>query len=132
MLKNYCDILDCEIMIDKTTSIIYWLFYIEKSLGYGYANVTNYYKLNEILSSQSFYIHGNKIELKEIATKGISKTSKDIQNERKKQSHKIFVGGLPPDATRQTLSNFFKRYGDVEYSIVMTDKNTNKPRGKYY
>ena len=130
MLNNYCDILGCEIMIDKQTSIIYWLFYIEKSLGYGYVNVTNYYKIHEILSSQSFYIHGNKIKLQEITTKG--KPSNDNQNERKKQSHKIFVGGLPPEATRQTLSNFFKRYGEVEYSIVMTDKNTNKPRGIYY
>ena len=46
-----------------------------------------------------------------------------------KQSHKIFIGGLPPEATKFSLSNFFKRYGDVEYSIVMTDKVTYKSRG---
>lgn len=99
---------------------------LEKSLGYGYLYVTNSHKLNEILSSQSFYLFGNKIKIQEIADKGIKNNS---QNERKKQSHKIFVGGLPPEATKQTLSNFFKKYGEVEYSIVMTDKNTNKPRG---
>ena len=46
-----------------------------------------------------------------------------------KQSRKIFVGGLPPETTKLSLSRFFEKYGEVEYSIVMTDKHTNRPRG---
>ena len=41
----------------------------------------------------------------------------------------MFVGGLPPETTKLSLSRFFEKYGEVEYSIVMTDKHTNRPRG---
>ena len=47
------------------------------------------------------------------------------------QNRKIFVGGLPPATTKEIMFQFFRRYGDIEYCIVMTDKTTDKPRGIY-
>ena len=48
------------------------------------------------------------------------------------QNRKIFVGGLPPATTKEIMIQFFRRYGEIEYCIVMTDKATDKPRGIYY
>ena len=47
------------------------------------------------------------------------------------QNRNIFVGGLPPATTKEIMFQFFRRYGDIEYCIVMTDKTTDKPRGIY-
>lgn len=66
---------------------------------------------------------GNKLNLYD------SNDVNDIALRTMKQSHKIFIGGLPPEATKFSLSNFFKRYGEIEYSIVMTDKTTCRSRG---
>lgn len=39
------------------------------------------------------------------------------------------MGGLPSNTTKQVLIDYFSKYGEVEYAIVMTDKTTEKPRG---
>ena len=42
---------------------------------------------------------------------------------------KIFVGGLPPQLTTETLVNFFSKFGPIEKGMIMTDKYTGKKRG---
>ena len=42
---------------------------------------------------------------------------------------KIFVGGLPPQLTTETLINFFSKFGPIEKGMIMTDKYTGKKRG---
>ena len=76
--------------------------------------------------SQSLYLRGKRLLLHEISNKSNPKKHGRNENVQKK---KIFVGGIPAEATRQTLINFFQKYGEIEYCIVMTNKETNKPRG---
>jgi hypothetical protein len=42
---------------------------------------------------------------------------------------KIFVGGLPPQLTTETLVNFFSKFGPIEKGMIMTNKYTGKKRG---
>ncbi|XP_057300343.1 RNA-binding protein Musashi homolog 1-like isoform X2 [Hydractinia symbiolongicarpus] len=42
---------------------------------------------------------------------------------------KIFVGGLPPDATKETLTDYFSQFGEVSESILMVDNITRRSRG---
>ena len=42
---------------------------------------------------------------------------------------KMFVGGLPPQLTTETLISYFSKFGPVEKGIIMTDKHTGRTRG---
>ena len=90
---------------------------------YGYIIVPS--NQRDVLFSHSFYLQGNKLNLYDSIENEINAQALRTM----KQSHKIFIGGLPPEATKFSLSNFFKRYGEIEYSIVMTHKVTYKSRG---
>ncbi|CAI9276677.1 unnamed protein product [Lactuca saligna] len=41
---------------------------------------------------------------------------------------KIFVGGLPADLTKDEFKAYFEKFGSIEDVVVMSDKETNKPR----
>ncbi|XP_066932231.1 heterogeneous nuclear ribonucleoprotein D-like-B isoform X2 [Clytia hemisphaerica] len=42
---------------------------------------------------------------------------------------KIFVGGIPPDASRDTITEYFSTYGAVSDVIIMVDNVTGRSRG---
>ena len=42
---------------------------------------------------------------------------------------KMFVGGLHPNLTTQSLIAYFSQFGKIEKGIIMTDKKTGKSRG---
>lgn len=42
---------------------------------------------------------------------------------------KVYVGGLAPETTQESLEQYFSSYGDVEDVVVMMDKATNRSRG---
>ena len=41
----------------------------------------------------------------------------------------MFLGGLSPDTTKQDILDVVEQYGKVMDVQIMTEKNTNKPRG---
>jgi RNA-binding protein Musashi len=45
------------------------------------------------------------------------------------KTKKIFVGGLTPDTTQDSLKAFFSEFGTVEDVILMYDRETRRPRG---
>lgn len=47
----------------------------------------------------------------------------------KVQFHKIFVGGLSWETNINSLRNYFTQFGEVEDSIIMSDRKTGQPRG---
>jgi RNA recognition motif-containing protein len=42
---------------------------------------------------------------------------------------KIFVGGIPADASKETLTEYFSQFGDVSDCIIMVDNITGRSRG---
>lgn len=42
---------------------------------------------------------------------------------------KIFVGGLSRETTSATFTNYFSKYGELTYSVIMKDRATGNPRG---
>uniref|UniRef100_A0A2P2IKR2 Heterogeneous nuclear ribonucleoprotein 1 n=2 Tax=Rhizophora mucronata TaxID=61149 RepID=A0A2P2IKR2_RHIMU len=44
-------------------------------------------------------------------------------------SGKLFVGGLSWDTTKETFSDYFSQYGEVQDSVIMTDRYSGRPRG---
>ena len=55
------------------------------------------------------------------------------REEKNPQAHqrtkKVFLGGLSPDTTKQDILDVVEQYGKVMDVQIMTEKNTNKPRG---
>jgi RNA recognition motif-containing protein len=47
----------------------------------------------------------------------------------KKDSRKLFVGGLPADITEDEFRVFFEQFGEVVDSVVMFDRETRRSRG---
>jgi len=43
--------------------------------------------------------------------------------------NKIYVGGLAPDTSKDSLESAFKKYGEIVDSVVMVDKDTKRSRG---
>lgn len=56
------------------------------------------------------------------------------QNIKDKQmlsmQRKIFVVGLPQNVEGSELKSFFQKYGEIEYSNVITEKVPDKPKSK--
>ena len=67
-------------------------------------------------------------------TKNFSNENVIINKKKYQDNHhynkKIFIGGIPSEATKKDLINFFQRYGEIEHCIINTDILTDKPRGK--
>jgi len=42
---------------------------------------------------------------------------------------KIFVGGVGKNTTEETLRAYFRKFGEIADSVIMTDKQTREPRG---
>ncbi|XP_047322047.1 heterogeneous nuclear ribonucleoprotein A3-like [Impatiens glandulifera] len=42
---------------------------------------------------------------------------------------KIFIGGLAKDATLDQFTGYFGKYGEITDSVIMKDRNTQRPRG---
>lgn len=49
--------------------------------------------------------------------------------ERHDSENKIYIGGLSPDTTTDSLERHFSQYGEIADCIVMNDKVTNRSRG---
>ncbi|KAJ9564180.1 hypothetical protein OSB04_000146 [Centaurea solstitialis] len=50
-------------------------------------------------------------------------------DDQSSNSTKIFVGGLPEDLTVDEFRDYFQKFGSMEDVVVMTDKETGRPRG---
>ena len=42
---------------------------------------------------------------------------------------KLFLGGLPPAASKDDVNNYFSQYGEVEMCTIKTDVYTGRSRG---
>lgn len=128
-------------MIDKANN---------KSRGFGFVTMKDPSKLEEILKSQLHIVDGKAVECK-IA---VPKESMNVQsfsqvNEKTEFSQmednngaynprKIFVGGLPPllkegaiNLKSEEMKKYFLQFGELEECIIMHDKISGRPRGKY-
>ena len=50
-------------------------------------------------------------------------------NPLSKKNKKVFLGGLPLDATKEDIMPVVEEYGDIFEVMIMTEKGTEKPRG---
>lgn len=102
------------VIVDKVTG---------KSRGYGFITYKHMESTQSALREPTRLIDG-RMAACNLACEGLtSGTVVPDQTQRK-----LYIGGLSPDITSETLLNFFSRHGEIEEGSVAYDKDTNKSR----
>lgn len=73
------------------------------------------------MSSQQHIIRGRVIECRKVS----------LSNKHYISKRKRFVSGIPPNTDENALKVFYQKYKEVEYTIIMTDRATDKHKGNY-
>ncbi|KAL5983334.1 hypothetical protein ACLOJK_017418 [Asimina triloba] len=103
------------VIVDKATG---------KSRGYGFITYRHMESTHRALKDPSKLIDG-RLAVCNLACEGLSSASVTSDQAQRK----LYIGGLSPDISSETLLNFFGRYGEIEEGSVAYDKETNKSRG---
>ena len=73
-------------------------------------------------------IKGRMVEINQ-AIKRNGEVPEDLKT---KSLKKLFIGGLPAEATRETLSEYFSLFGEVSNAYVIYDPITKESKCKQY
>eukprot|EP01059_Diplonema_ambulator_P033036 TRINITY_DN6753_c0_g1_i1.p1 TRINITY_DN6753_c0_g1~~TRINITY_DN6753_c0_g1_i1.p1 ORF type:complete len:674 (+),score=108.50 TRINITY_DN6753_c0_g1_i1:127-2148(+) len=108
----------------------------ERSRGFGFVIFEDETAAEKALSRKTLYLDGKLIDIQATLKKGdphlSSKNPGSAAPNTKPQgleNAKIFVGGLPPDATEADLTQRFSEYGEIAFTEVKTDPTTRRSRG---
>lgn len=119
--NKFGDVSDCVIMQDKVTG---------KSRGFGFVTFKDSQVISKVLK-EVHKLDGKEVDCKNAVPRDQSSGpsgdySKDDNTGRTK---KIFVGGLPQSTTEDEFKGYFEKFGHIEDSVIMVDKETGKSRG---
>jgi len=115
--EQFGELCDCVLMQDKATG---------KSRCFGFVTYKDPQLLDEVLSKKHS-IDGKEIDCKRAIPRDQQPESgKEGNNYRTK---KLFVGGLTQTTTEEQFRGYFEQFGEIEDSVIMTDKETGKSRG---
>eukprot|EP00922_Rhytidocystis_sp_ex-Travisia-forbesii_P055740 GHVS01082546.1.p1 GENE.GHVS01082546.1~~GHVS01082546.1.p1 ORF type:complete len:368 (-),score=45.40 GHVS01082546.1:155-1201(-) len=110
-------ITDAVVMYDPTSG---------RSRGFGFVTFENSESITDVLATAQI-VDDKEVDCKRACPREIMASRLFGQNQSFKTT-KIFVGGLP-DLTTGEFKEYFSKYGTVVDSVLMTDKNSSRPRG---
>eukprot|EP00051_Salpingoeca_urceolata_P006727 m.88992 g.88992 ORF g.88992 m.88992 type:complete len:464 (-) comp14960_c2_seq1:1907-3298(-) len=113
---NFGEIEDCIVMKDPNNN--------GRSRGFGFVTFMDKKSCEDVLSSAPHTIDQRTVDPKMAIPR-----QTDNRVRAAARTKKIFVGGLPPEATEDQLKAFFEEKGPVEEVILMYDRDTRRPRG---
>uniref|UniRef100_A0A3B3HCA7 RRM domain-containing protein n=1 Tax=Oryzias latipes TaxID=8090 RepID=A0A3B3HCA7_ORYLA len=105
--SRYGPVEKSEILLEKETG---------KKRGFGFVHFTHHKTADLALVEKYHTVNGHLVEIKKAVAKQEMQT-------------KIFVGGLKNNIEEFHLTNYFSRYGQVEKSEILLEKETGKKRG---
>merc|ERR1719354_392863 len=93
-----------------------------QSRGFGFATYAEPTAVATVLKARPHTLDGKQIDPKPCTPASIQKQKKMNQQNFTK-SHKIFLGGISMEATKDDIQNYFERYGIVTEVTFVADKN---------
>ena len=97
----------------------------KKSRGFGFVTFKDSKSVRRILK-EHLYLRGKLLEVKIAEPK---KASKLLEIKDTSTITKVFIGGVPKEATVEDLVRYFSSFGRIREASIIEDKKTNEPRG---
>lgn len=90
-----------------------------RSRGFGFLTFEDMDSLEKSLISPKHQLDGRTVEVKRAIPRGEVKT----------KSRKVFVGGVPPTSTNESLRDCFAKFGPIAEAQIMKDRVRGRSRG---
>ncbi|CAG0918202.1 unnamed protein product [Notodromas monacha] len=111
--SSFGPVKECIVMMNVKTG---------RSRGFGFVTFMDPGTVQYVISTQPHHLDGKMIDPKRCSPRS-------ERPEKRDDSPKVFVGGLPPTVTQSELERFFSQYGVVTEVIIMFDQERQRPRG---
>ncbi|XP_055874574.1 heterogeneous nuclear ribonucleoprotein 27C-like isoform X5 [Biomphalaria glabrata] len=121
--SQYGEVTDCVVMNNPQTG---------KSRGFGFVTFKDPSAVDVILATPKHTLDGRNVDAKACSARGAGGPSANKARTGSNftgRTTKIFVGGLPNDATSDGLKSYFSRFGEVVDVVIMYDEEKTRPRG---
>lgn len=112
--SQFGDVIDSVVMKNNETG---------RSRGFGFVTFKDPNCIFKALQIKNHELDGKKIDPKECTPRSMQKTRKQAGK------CKIFLGGLPPDITEESIRSALSKFGKVDQVVIMFDQETKKCRG---
>jgi RNA-binding protein Musashi len=126
--SNYGVVQECILMVDRLTN---------RSRCFGFITMRDKEDIDRILASEQI-VDGKRVDCK-LAVPREAGLVPPAAAEMPYSAHevpqpvlrtkKMFVGGLSSEVTDQDFREYFQQFGELEDSVVMFDRDTQRPRG---
>jgi len=126
---QYGEVTDCIVMKNPQTG---------KSRGFGFVTFRDPSAVEIVLSGEKHSIDGRTVDAKPCSARGQGGNMGGAGRGAGRggggsgfsgRTTKIFVGGMPNDATEESLKQSFGRFGEVTDVVIMYDQEKQRPRG---
>lgn len=118
--SNYGVVQECILMVDRLTN---------RSRCFGFITMRDKEDIDRILASEQI-VDGKRVDCKLAVPREASVVPPAVPEiQPVLRTKKMFVGGLSPEVTDQDFREYFQQFGELEDSVVMFDRDTQRPRG---
>ncbi|GFO35769.1 heterogeneous nuclear ribonucleoprotein 27c [Plakobranchus ocellatus] len=119
---TYGEVTDCVVMKNPQTG---------KSRGFGFVTFRDASVVDVVLAGHRHTIDGRNVDCKACTIRGANRPQGGGRGGPgyTGRTTKIFVGGLPNDATDESLKSVFNKFGSVTDVVIMYDQEKSRPRG---